>query len=478
MVGGTTDIFAGFFPLVVAFAAIAETAALIRKKRRFGVVEGSPDLAAKTARPSPEWVRRGIVYEIFPRAFTPQGTLKALARRLPELAELGVTILWLMPVHPIGVKGRKGRLGSPYAVRDYFAVHPDLGSKEDLKDLVQQAHRLGLRVILDFVANHVALDYRGAGVDPHWFKRDKDGGIGRRVPDWTDVVEWDYGVRQVWDYVGSALEYWVRECDVDGYRCDVAGLVPLKFWEEVRERLERIKPEIFLLAEWSDPRMHLSAFDATYDWPLYDTLVAVRNGLLPASAVTEVLLHERETFPKGALRLRFLENHDEKRSADVFGLDSFEPYATLAFTLDGVPMLYNGQEYGDDVRPSLFEQGRILQGPVNTIVPRVYRELIRLRREHPVFSEGEFVALANDVPSKVVTFARVSPGEAAVVVLNFGNSTTLVNVHFPESLRRGRENWLFHFHRWQALRIWRREKLTFELEPYEAVVLLGEPDEV
>ncbi|NOZ57889.1 MAG: DUF3459 domain-containing protein [Calditrichaeota bacterium] len=474
MVGDGVQAFSGFLPLIFGLAALANVAT--RRRRRFGVVEGNEDLAKKQARQSPEWVRQGVIYEVFPRAFTPEGTLRGVLRKLPELAELGVNILWLMPIHPIGVKGRKGRLGSPYAVKNYFEVHPDLGTKEDLRTLVEQAHDLGIRVILDFVANHVALDYDDGAVQPHWFQRDGAGNAHRRVPDWTDVVEWDYGVRQVWEYVAQALEYWVKECDVDGYRCDVAGLVPLKFWEEVRERLERLKPEIFLLAEWSDPRMHLSAFDATYDWSLYDVLVDVRNGLLPASAVLDVLQHEEKTFPRGSLRLRFLENHDEKRSADVFGLDTFEPYATLIFTLSGIPLLYNGQEYGDDVRPSLFEAAQILQQPVNPLVPRTYRELIRLRREHPVFREGDFTVLPNDVPAKIVTFARSSGDEAAVVVLNLNNSTTLVNVELPASLRHGREDWLFHFRKWQALRLFRRERLTFELEPYEAVVMLGEAE--
>ncbi len=460
----------GLLPLLSGLAVAGEM--LARRGRRFGVVEGTAELAEREARRSAPWIREGIIYEVFPRVFTPEGTLGGVTERLPQLAELGVNILWLMPIHPIGVKGRKGRLGSPYAVRNYFEVHPDLGTKDDLRKLVNKAHALGMRVILDFVANHVALDYDAPGVEDGWFRRDR----ARRVADWTDVVEWDYGVRQVWDYVTRALEYWVEACDVDGYRCDVAGLVPLKFWEHARERLERLKPEIFLLAEWSDPRMHLNAFDATYDWTLYDVLVDVRNGRLPASTVLDVLLREQQTFPRGALRLRFLENHDEKRSADVFGLDTFEPYATLIFTLSGIPLIYNGQEYGDDVRPSLFEATQMLQEPVNPIVPRVYRELIRMRREHPVFRDGDFTVLTNDVPGKIVTFARSSEHEAAVVVLNFNNSTTLVNVYIPQSLRKGREDWLFHFHKWQALRLFRREKLTFELEPYESVVMLGEPE--
>jgi cyclomaltodextrinase len=435
-----------------------------------------PGVGKRRARKGPDWLKKAIVIEIFPRAFSPEGTLEGIRQRLRDLASVGVDALCLMPIHPIGRKGRKGSCGSPYAVRNHFEIHPELGSKEDLRRLIADAHRLRLRVILDFIATRAANDHVELAVHRDWYVRDEKGEPVREIPGWTDVVCLDLGNPEVREYLLSAMLYWVREFDVDGFRCEAAGRAPLGFWEEARRLLDAERRDLCLLAEWSDPGLHLSAFDATYDWRFHRTLLDVRAGRQPASAVVEGLAAEERRFPRGAVRLRFLESHDEKRAADAFGLDALEAYVTLLFTVGGVPVLYNGQLEGDDVRPSLFEKHVVAQEPLNPFVPKLYRRLIRLRKENPVFANGRLIPLPNSLPRYVVSFARFARRQVAVVVVNLRDRKSEVIVEFPESVRRGREDWLFADLGWQKLRMFRKPQLFLEVGPYEACAYVGEPE--
>ena len=220
----------------------------------------------------PEWSKDAVLYQINTRQFTPEGTFRAAERELPRLKELGVDILWLMPIHPIGEKNRKGTLGSPYSVRDYYEVNPEFGTKEDLKSFVDAAHAQGFHVILDLVANHTAWDNALAEQHPDWYEKDWKGDF-RPTPwwDWSDVIDLDWSKPGVRKHVGEAMEYWVREFDIDGYRADVAGYVPLDFWEAERQRLDAIRP-VFMLAEWKTPEMTRQAFDAVYAWEWHETI--------------------------------------------------------------------------------------------------------------------------------------------------------------------------------------------------------------
>lgn len=215
---------------------------------------------------NPEWTKDAVLYQINTRQFTPEGTFRAAERELPRLKALGVDILWLMPVHPIGEKHRKGTLGSPYSVRDYYGVNPEFGTKADLKHFVDAAHAQGMHVILDWVANHTAWDNPLVKDHPDWYARGWKGDF-HPTPwwDWTDIVNLDYSHPGLRKYMTDAMTYWVREIGVDGYRCDVAGFVPLDFWNNARAELDAIKP-VFMLAEWESRDLHAKAFDATYAW--------------------------------------------------------------------------------------------------------------------------------------------------------------------------------------------------------------------
>jgi glycosidase len=219
----------------------------------------------------PTWSRQATIYEVNLRQYTPQGSLSAFEAELPRLKAMGVDIVWLMPIHPIGTKERKGTLGSYYAVRDYTGVNPEFGTLADVKRLVARAHALGMKLILDWVANHTAWDHPWVHDHPDWYKKNEKGeifpvtfGSGPDREEWTDVVALDYTQPALWRAMTDAMAFWLREADIDGFRCDVAGLVPTPFWEQARAELERIKP-VFMLAEWNEPELHAKAFDMTYD---------------------------------------------------------------------------------------------------------------------------------------------------------------------------------------------------------------------
>ena len=233
---------------------------------------------AKAARSSPQWVRDGVVYEIFPRNFSAEGNFNGITARLDDLKNLGVNILWLMPIHPLGEKLRKGTLGSPYAVRDYYAINPDYGTEADLKRLVAEAHQRGLKVIIDIVANHTAWD-SVLMQHPEFYKQDASGKIIPPVKEWTDVAGLNYGNPQLRQYMVTMLKHWIDPAGVnlDGFRCDVASEVPTSFWEEARAELTAVKPDIVMLAEASKPELLVKAFDLDYSWPLHSTLFAATD---------------------------------------------------------------------------------------------------------------------------------------------------------------------------------------------------------
>lgn len=398
--------------------------------------------SGERARRSPEWVRDAIIYEVYLRSFSSEGTFEGLRKRVPELKDLGVTVLWLMPIHPVGVLNRKGGLGSPYSVVDYHGVNPEFGTADDFRRLVETIHENDMRVIIDLVANHTSWDSKWMKEHPEWFTRDNSGAIVAPNSDWTDVADLNFDNTELRGAMLAAMRYWVAHFDIDGYRCDVAEMVPLDFWEQARSQLERIKP-VLMLSEGSIPEHHVEAFDITYAWNTYDILDELLAGAVPAGAIDNVLERERLAFPRGSLRLRFNTNHDKNAwdapAPTKFTGAGMRLTSVLTFTLPGVPLLYNGQEVGSDVRLDLFEKIPIDWSDPQEYWP-FYRNLARLRREHPVFAIGEYEALSVAGPPQVFAFARTSPAQTAVVLLNFGADTTSIDLTVPLSARPpGRE---------------------------------------
>jgi glycosidase len=387
------------------------------------------DISKQEARRGPPWLQEGVVYEIFPRDFSTEGNFDGITVRLDELKDLGVNVLWLMPIHPIGEKMRKGTVGSPYAVRDYYDINPAYGTEADLKRLIAEAHKRQLKVIIDIVANHTAWDSVFMQ-HPEFYKQDANGKIIPPVPEWTDVAGLNYENPKLCDKMIDMLKYWIDPAgfDLDGFRCDVASMVPTSFWERARSELVKVKPDIMMLAEASKPELLLKAFDIDYAWPLHGTLNEVLLNGAPASEFKRSWEESRHQFPRGSLHLRISDNHDEARAVARFGAKGSLAASALMFSLDGVPLLYNGMEVGDATEsgdPALFEKLPVFWHPKGRPALRdTYRDLIRLRKENPAFRSDEVVWLRNSDEANLVTLMRADEKHEFVVVINFSNRPT------------------------------------------------------
>ena len=385
-----------------------------------------PALAEQpAAHPVADWIKSAVIYEINPRTFSPTGDFRGIEQRLDDLHDLGVTIVWLMPIHPVGQAKKKGSVGSAYAVQDYYAINPSYGTKDDLKRLVAEAHKHGLKLIIDIVANHTAWD-SVLMKHPEFYKKDAAGNIIPPDPDWTDVAGLDYRNPQLRTYMTDMLKYWLKEFDLDGFRCDVAGDVPTDFWERARAELVKIRPNIIMIAEANKPELLVKAFDLDYAWPFYHALADVAEDGKSAQSVAQNWSSERERFPKGTIEMRFSDDHDERRAIGRFGERGALAASALVFTMDGVPVLYNGQEVGDTTEstaPALFEKMPVFWaiGELRSNFMPFYKQLIALRRAHPALQQGETEFVENGAPDRILTFIRSAAGEEYFVAVNLSS---------------------------------------------------------
>lgn len=370
-----------------------------------------------------DWIQSAVIYELNPRTFSTAGDFKGIEQRLDYLHDLGITVVWLMPIHPMGQLNKKGTYGSPYAVRDYYGIDPALGTKDDFKRLVAEAHQHGLKVVIDIVINHSAWDNVLLKQHPEFYKKDAQGKIIPPNPDWSDVAGLDYRNPQLRTYMIDMLKYWLKDFDLDGFRCDVASGVPTDFWDEARVELEKIKPQIIMIAESNKPELLTKAFDIDYAWPFHNALTGVFENGSPANAIITDWASEHDRYGKGVLEMRFSDDHDEKRAIARFGERGALAASTLVFTSDGVPLLYNGQEVGDTTEsgaPALFENLRVFWGIAerrSNFLP-FYKQLIALRRAHPALQQGETEWVQNGAPDRVLTFFRRGAGEEYFVAIN------------------------------------------------------------
>ncbi len=387
----------------------------------------------------PAWSKDAVLYQINTRQFTAEGTFRAAERELPRLKTLGVDILWLMPVHPIGEKNRKGTLGSPYSVRDYYGVNPEFGTLEDLKHFVDAAHAQGMYVILDWIANHTAWDNPLVAQHPEWYQRDWKGEF-RPTPwwDWSDIINLDYEQPGLRKYMTEAMAYWVREVGIDGYRCDVAGFVPVDFWNNLRKELDAIRPEgVFMLAEWESRDLHAEAFDATYAWSWEAAMQAIAAGNADVGKLYTYYSWNEAFFPRGAMRMTFVSNHDknswEGTEFELFG-DALPAAMVLSFVGEGMPLIYNGQEAGNPRRLKFFEKDPIAwrEHPNGAL----YADLIRLRKKTTALRNGEWGAMMvhvpNDKAAQVLSFVRQDANGKVFAVFNF--SAQPQTVRFEQTL--------------------------------------------
>ena len=379
--------------------------------------------------PHVAWSRQAVIYQVNVRQYSADGTLKAAMAELPRMKALGVDILWLMPLQPIGVDRRKGTLGSYYSIRDYTAVNAEFGTLEDARAYVQAAHAQGMKVILDWVANHTAFDHPWTREHKDWYKLDAHGEIypvtfNAGKPDeehWSDVTQLNYDNPALRDAMIAAMRFWVREVGLDGFRCDVAGEVPTPFWERARRELDAVKP-MFMLAEADKPELHRVAFDMTYSWDLARLFHDIGQGKAGAAELRDWLAKEPHGFPTSAYRMRFTSNHDFNSwfgtDAELYGA-AYLPLAMLTFTLPGMPLIYGGQEARLTKRLEFFEKDAIAW-KTRELQP-FYTDLVALRHRHPALAAGQYggvpgvVDVGND---KLFAFRRAKDADHVTVVVN------------------------------------------------------------
>lgn len=388
----------------------------------------------------PAWTKNATIYQINTRQFTHEGTFRAAEARLPKLKELGAVILWLMPIHKIGKKNRKGTLGSPYSVQDYYSVNPEFGDLDDLKHFVKTAHDLGMYVILDWVANHTAWDNVLVEQHPEWYARDWKGDFCP-TPwwDWEDIIDLDYSQPALRKYMTDALKYWVAEAEVDGYRCDVAGFVPTDFWNNARKELDAIKP-VFMLAEWESKDLHAEAFDMTYAWSWHDTVHELVMGKADLTKLFVYYSWNEKSYTADCLRMTFVSNHDknawEGTEFDLFG-DGLEAAIVLSVVGEGMPLMYNGQEAGNTKCLAFFERDPIEWQ--EHALGDFYKNLYALKRSNSALWNGSWGArmihVPNTVPTRVLSFVRRNEHDKVFAVINFSSLTQTVT--FQDALYHG-----------------------------------------
>ncbi|MGA9120619.1 MAG: alpha-amylase family glycosyl hydrolase [Bacteroidota bacterium] len=393
----------------------------------------------KHARESAAWVKDAVIYSVYLRSFSREGTFAGLQKRLPELKNMGITVLWLLPINPVGVKNRKGTLGSPYAVRDYYGINPEFGTMADFKRLLAAAHRQGLKLIIDLVANHTSWDSKLMEQHPDWFTRDSTGAIVSPNPDWTDVADLDYSKTGLRQYMEKMMVWWVKDVGIDGFRCDVAELVPTDFWEEARARLDAVKP-VMMLSEGSLPQHHMKAFDITYSWNVYDQLEPILSARKPATTIDILLKNESLQFPIGALRMRFTTNHDKNAwdapAVTKFGPAGLKAATVLINTMPGIPLMYTGEEVANDRRLSLFEKVDVDWSRPRTM-GTLNAALFHCRAAHNALREGSMVKLPTSDDQQVYAFLRVAGTDSAVVLINLHKTAVNFTLDVPEEYRAG-----------------------------------------
>lgn len=387
----------------------------------------------KPALKSADWVRDAVIYEVYLRSFSKEGTFAGLEKKLPDLQKLGVTVLWLMPIHPVGVKNRKGTLGSPYAVQDYYGVNPEFGTLQEFRHLVNAVHKRGMKLIIDLVANHTSWDSKLITEHPEWFTKGPAGGIVSPNADWTDVADLDYSNPDLRRYMIDMMVYWVRDVGVDGFRCDVAELVPTDFWEAARARLNRIKP-VMMLSEGSIPEHHMKAFDITYSWNVYNALDLLIHGRKPATLLDDLLKSESLQFPVGSLRMRFNTNHDKNAwdapAIEKYGLQGLKLSAVAINTIPGVPLIYTGEEVANNRRLSLFEKVDV-DWSRSTEMGELYQQLFLARQLHKALSRGEMIKVHSNFDQDVYAFLRVAGRDKVLTILNFSGEPRLASIAVP-----------------------------------------------
>ena len=382
------------------------------------------------------WSYDAVVYEMNVRQLTKEGTLLMAMRHLQHLKDMGVDAVWLMPVYPIGVVERKGELGSYYSISDYCAINPEFGTMADFDAFVEEAHRLGLKVLLDWVANHTARDAKWLKDKPmSWYERDEQG-VAKVPWDWSDTAKLNYAEKGVWQGQIDAMKFWVREHGVDGFRCDMAMLVPLEFWQESREEISSENSTIFMLAEAEGREFFDNAFDACYGWELHHAMVDVAQGKSRVWELRNKIYSLLNDYPSDSMNLSFTSNHDENSwsgsEQERFG-ESLEAMTALTFVLPkSLPLIYTGQEIGYDHSFKFFDKDPMPKFEWNDSTER-YRRLCEMKHDFSALNSadigGRFIEINNNAPDCLLTFVRENEQGRVIYIANLSPYKVFTDFH-------------------------------------------------
>lgn len=377
----------------------------------------------------PEWSKNASIYEVNIRQYSPEGTFNAFKEDLPRLKNMGVDILWLMPIHPIGELNRKGTMGSYYAVKDFKAINPEFGTEEDFRALIDAAHELEMKVIIDWVANHSSWDNVWT-VNKDWYTLDDEGSFVPPVEDWSDVIDFNYDNEDMRAAMLDALEYWVREFDIDGYRCDVAGMVPIDFWISAHQKLDEIK-DVFMLAEDGEPELLVEAFDMNYAWEFAHVTREIASGEQTFEDLDALLERDDARFPKNGYRMYFTTNHDENSwngsDIELWGAN-FENFAVLSATVAGMPLIYTGQESILDKRLEFFEKDQVEWKEY--AYEDFYRLLLTIQEQNTALWNGALGGERTRIesPDGTYAFTRKRGQNEVIVAINITEENQSISV--------------------------------------------------
>ncbi|MCD4818909.1 MAG: alpha-amylase [Candidatus Cloacimonetes bacterium] len=371
----------------------------------------------------PDWLFTTSIYEVNIRQYTKSGTFKEFEQHLPRLKELGFDLLWFMPIQPIGKINRKGILGSYYSISDYRAINPEFGTMEDFKQLVNKIHKHGMHIIIDWVANHTSHDNVLTQTNPEFYNHNESGNFIAKVKEWTDVIDLNYKNPNLHNYMIDAMKFWLEKTEIDGFRCDVAFMVPLNFWEAATSELKKIKP-IVMLAEAEGVQFHKKAFDITYNWTFYhlfnDISVQKKQAIDLIKAISQDMFSY--SHYDNVLRLLFITNHDENSwNGTVFERlgDSAEVFSILTYLLPGIPLVYSGQEIGLSKRLSFFEKDEIIWK--ENRFTKLFKELNILKNSNSFLRNSYNVDSFELIESRnenIISFIRKNGGEQILFIAN------------------------------------------------------------
>ncbi len=380
-----------------------------------------------------EWKHTTNIYEVNVRQYTKEGTFKAFEKELPRLKNMGVKTIWFMPITPIAQQNKKGSLGSPYAAYDYTSINPEFGTLEDFKNVVNEAHRLGMHVIIDWVANHTGWDHVWTKTHPEYYLHDEDGKF-HIASGMDDIIELDYKNPEMRQAMIDAMKFWVEETGIDGFRCDLASWVEVDFWEQARPEVEKVKP-LFWLGEFDELETpeYGKVFDASYSWTWMHKTKEYYEKNLPLQDLKD-LLFKYSAIGDHSMRAWFTTNHDENSwngtEYEKYGVIA-KPLAVFSATWNGVPLLYSGQELPNLKRLEFFEKD-VIQWTGQHQLNDFYKTLLDLKSTHPALRGGDSEVttyiLKTSADDKIFAYARKKGDDEVVVILNLSKVPVSFNI--------------------------------------------------